>query len=45
MKIIVADIKDFISDKFCHPISHFQITFIIAPVNFLKSDVIEFYLS
>ena len=44
MKIIVADIKEFISDKFCHPISHFQITFISAPVNFLKSDVIEFYL-
>ena len=44
MKIIVADIKEFISDKFCHPISHFQITFISAPVNVLKSNVIEFYL-
>ena len=44
MKMIVADIKEFTSDKFCHPISHFQITFISAPVNVLKSNVIEFYL-
>ena len=44
MKIIVADIKEFISDKFCHPISHFRITFISAPVNVLKSNVNEFYL-
>ena len=42
MKMIVADIKEFISDKFCHPIS--QITLISAPVNVLKSNVIEFYL-
>ena len=42
--MIVADIKEFISDKFCHPISHFQITFISAPVNVLKPNVIEFYL-
>ena len=44
MKMIVADIKEFTSDKFCHPISHFQITFTSAPVNVLKSNVIEFYL-
>ena len=44
MKMIVADIKEFISDKFCHAISYFQITFISAPVNVLKSNVIEFYL-
>ena len=44
MKMIVADIKEFTSDKFCHPISHFQITFISAPVIVLKSNVIEFYL-
>ena len=44
MKMIVADIKEFISDKICHPISHFQITFISAPVNVLKSNVIEFCL-
>ena len=44
MKMIAADIKEFNSDKFCHPISHFQITFIKAPVNVLKSNVIEFYL-
>ena len=36
-KMIVADIKEFISDKLCHLISHFQITFISAPVNVLKS--------
>ena len=42
MNIIVADVKEFISDRFCHPISHFQIMF--APVNVLKSNVIEFYL-
>ena len=42
--MIAADIKEFNSDKFCHPISHFQITFIRAPVNVLKSNVIEFYL-
>ena len=43
MKMIVAAIKEFISDKFCHRISHFQITFLSAPVNALKSNVIEFY--
>ena len=42
MKMVVADIKKFV--KFFHPISHFQITFISAPVNVLKSNVIEFYL-
>ena len=42
--MIAADIKEFISDKVCHPISYFQITFISAPVNVLKSNVIEFYL-
>ena len=42
--MIVADIKEFISDKFCHPICHFQITFISAPVNVPKANVIEFYL-
>ena len=42
--MIVADIKEFVSDQFCHPISHFQITFISAPVNVLKSNVIKFYL-
>ena len=44
MKMIVADIKEFISNKFCRPISHFQITFISAPVNVLKPNVIVFYL-
>ena len=44
MKMIAADIKEFISDKVCHPISYFQITFISAPVNVLKPNVIEFYL-
>ena len=44
MKMIVADIKEFVSDKFCHPISQFQITFISAPVNVLKSNINEFYL-
>ena len=44
MKMIVADIKEFIYDKFCHPISHFQITFTSAPVNVLKLNDIEFYL-
>ena len=44
MKMIVADIKAFISDKFCHPISQFQMTFKSALVNVLKSNVIEFYL-
>ena len=44
MKIIVADINEFISDKFFHPISHFQITFISVPVNVLKLNVIEFYI-
>ena len=44
MKVIVADIKEFISDKCCHPSFHFQITYISAPVNVLKSNVIEFYL-
>ena len=43
MKMIVADIKEFIFDKFYHPIPHFQITFISAPVNILKLNVIEFY--
>ena len=43
-KMIEADIKEFISDKSCHLISHFQITFISAPVYVLKSNVIEFYL-
>ena len=42
-KLIVADIKEFISDKLCHHNSHFQITFISAPVNVVKSNVIEFY--
>ena len=42
--MIVADIKEFVSDKFCHPISQFQITFISAPVNVLKSNITEFYL-
>ena len=42
--MIVADIKELISDKFCHPISPFQITFTSAPVNVLKSNVMEFYL-
>ena len=42
--MIVADIKEFVCDKFCHPVSHFQITFISAPVNVLKSNVNEFYL-
>ena len=44
MKMIAAGIKEFISDKVCHPISYFQITFISAPVNVLKPNVIEFYL-
>ena len=44
MKMIVADIKEFITDKFGHPISHFQITFISAPVDVRKLNVIEFYL-
>ena len=42
--MIAADIKEFISDKVCHPISYFQITFISAPVKVLKPNVIEFYL-
>ena len=44
MKMIVADTKEIISDKFCHPISHFQITFISVPVNVLKPNVMEFYI-
>ena len=40
--MIVADIKEFLSDKLCHLIS--QTTFISAPVNVLKSNVIELYL-
>ena len=44
MKIIVADINEFISDKFFHPIFHFQITFTSVPVKVLKSNVIEFYI-
>ena len=44
MKMIVADIKEIISDKFCHPHSHFQIAIISAPFNVLKSNAIEFYL-
>ena len=43
MQMIVAAIKEFISNKFCHRITHFQITFLSAPVNVLKSNVIEFY--
>ena len=43
--MIVADIKEFISDKFCHPTSHFQITFISALVNVLKSNVVKFIFS
>ena len=44
MKMIVADIKEFISDKFCHHISHCQIAFISTPENVLKPNVIELYL-
>ena len=40
--MIVADIKEFVSDKFCHPISQFQIKFISTPVNVLKSNITEF---
>ena len=44
MKMIVADIIELDSDKFCHPISYFQITFISTPVNVLKSNLVEFCL-
>ena len=40
----ILDINEFISDKFFHPISHFQIIFISIPVKVLKSNVIEFYI-
>ena len=40
--MIVADIKEFLLDKLSHLIS--QTTFISAPVNVLKSNIIEFYL-
>ena len=44
MKMIVADIKEFISGKFCHPTFSFSDNIYKGYINVLKSNVIEFYL-